>query len=487
MVENLKHKAIKGVKWTTVKTGIVGLIGPISQIIKAKYLSPEEFGYIAVIMVFIGLLDIVENFGISQAVIQKENINKEEASSLFFLNIMLGGFLGAILFLAAPSISKFYSMPKLEYFLRWLCLIIVIGGPAHLFRAFLEKGLHFKQLSLIDITRNLIMLTAVTSFLISGYGILGVIYGYIISALFNAVLLIFISLKTNTISISFRFNLTKVYPFLKFGAFVSGKQIMTYLAHRTDEVIIGYFLEPEVLGIYYFGKNMLEKLRGLITTSFSKVLFPLFSQLKNDRLKLSYTYLKISKYIAVVSFPIFTGIAVTAHLFVPLIFGEQWNGSVIVFQVFSLTLLLLVLTANVSTSLLYSINKPDVVFYIDVITNVLYCSSLLLFVPHGMIAILAVYCGYIIGKTLFLQYYTNKQLVNSFIHYFSQIGRILFISGLMVLGVFLFQIMTFRLQSLEKFIGSVIIGVGLYTGLITVWEKETVKELRKTFLRGRVH
>ena len=103
MVENLKHKAIKGVKWTTVKTGIVGLIGPISQIIKAKYLSPEEFGYIAVIMVFIGLLDIVENFGISQAVIQKENINKEESSSLFLLNRNLGGLLGAILFLAAPS------------------------------------------------------------------------------------------------------------------------------------------------------------------------------------------------------------------------------------------------------------------------------------------------------------------------------------------------------------------------------------------------
>jgi len=94
LIENLKYKAIKGVKWTTVKTGIVGLIGPISQIIKAKYLSPEEFGYVAVIMIFIGLFDIVENFGISQAVIQKENVNKEEASSLFFLNIALVGFFG---------------------------------------------------------------------------------------------------------------------------------------------------------------------------------------------------------------------------------------------------------------------------------------------------------------------------------------------------------------------------------------------------------
>lgn len=457
----------------------------MSQIIKAKYLSPEEFGYIAVIMIFIGLFDIVENFGISQAVIQKEDINKEEASSLFFLNIMLSGLLGAILFLVSPFISKFYSMPKLDHFLRWLCLIAVIGGPAHLFRAFLEKDLHFKQLSLIDIARNLTMLTAVTSFLISGYGILGVIYGYIISALFTTVLMIFITLKTNTISISFCFNLTKVYPFLRFGAFVSGKQIMTYLAHRTDEVIIGYFLDPEVLGAYYFGKNMLEKLRALITTSFSKVLFPVLSQLKNDRVKLSYTYLKISKYIAVVGFPIFTGIAATAHLFVPLIFGEQWNGSVVVFQVFSLSLLLLVLTANVSTSLLYSINKPDVVFYIDVITNILYFSSLLLFAPHGMIVILVVYCAYIIGKTLFLQYYTNKQLANSFLYYLSQIGSILIISGIMVLGVLLFQKMTFKLHSLEKFIGSIIIGVLLYTGLLAIWEKETVKELRQAFLSGK--
>jgi len=85
------------------------------------------------------------------------------------------------------------------------------------------------------------------------------------------------------------------------------------------------------------------------------------------------------------------------------------------------------------------------------------------------------------------QYYTNKQLANSFLYYLSQIGSILVISGLMVLGVYLFQKMAFRLQSLEKFISSVIIGVLLYTGLIAVWEKETVKELRKAFLRGRVH
>jgi len=345
-VASLQRQAISSVKWTTLRTGMIAAIGPVLQIIKARYLSPEDFAYIAIIMIFIGLFHTLENFGISQAVIQRDSLDKEEASTLFFFNIFLAAVSGLIIYLISPYIANIFSLPELDHYLKITSLIVVFGGPGLLFRALLEKNLLFKELSVVEIARNLLMLFIVTTLLLMNFGVLAVIYGNLISTLLFTLVIAALGLKYKFIKILPCLSMQKLIPFLRFGIFVSGKQAMTFCAHRMDEVIIGYYLAPELLGIYYFGKNMLEQLRGIITQSFAKVLFPVFARLKNDSQNLSRAYVKVSAYIAFLSFPLFIGIAVTAHLFVPIIFGEQWSESVIVFQIFSLALLFMVLTAS---------------------------------------------------------------------------------------------------------------------------------------------
>jgi O-antigen/teichoic acid export membrane protein len=276
-------------------------------------------------------------------------------------------------------------------------------------------------------------------------------------------------------------------PFLRFGIFVSAKQLMTYTAHRLDEVVIGYFLAPEILGIYHFGKEMLEKIRGLITSAFGKVLFPIFSKLKKNREKLSRAYQRISRYIAFGAFPVFSGIAVTAHLFVPVIFGEKWMGSIIVFQVFSIAMIFLVLTANVSTSLLYSVNKPDMVFYIDVVTNIAYFVSLLLLASYGMIAILVTYSCYIIYKTLILQYFTNSQLIQSFGSYFRELAIPAMSAINMCLAVLFFQyVVSPGIGGLILLLGSILIGSLLFGLMAWYWDQKTFYELKDALIKGEL-
>ncbi len=486
-MDSLKKKAISSVKWTTLQTAVVGITGPILLVVKARFLSPEEFGYIAVILIVTGLFNVLESFGISQAIIQRDEISVQESSTLFYFNILLSCFLAVLLYVVSPLIAAFFSLPALKGYLRLVCIIVLITSPSLLLRAFLEKQMYFKYLSLIAIAGSLLNLGATTFFLSAGFGVRGVIYAQIVGVVFVTLSILLVTACFNTARVSFYFNPIKLIPFLRFGIFVSAKQIMTFITHRLDEVVIGYFLSPEILGIYHFGKNMLEKIRGLITSSFGKVLFPVLSKLKNQPRKLTIAYQRISRYIALGAFPVFAGIAATAHLFVPVIFGAQWMDSIIVFQVFSVGVILLALTANVSSSLLYSVNKPDLVFYIDVVTNVIYFASLLLFAAQGMIAVLIAYLCYVVYKTMTLQYYANCQLIDNFLSYFRQLAIPALSTIVMLAAVLFFQLLSKpELGDISQLAGSIIIGALVYIAMAWIFAHDTLTQLRSAMVKGEI-
>lgn len=481
---SLKNQAVTSIKWTSVQTVFVGSIAPITLVIKSRFLTPDEFAYLSIILIVIGLFRLLENFGISQAIIQKDIITKQESSSIFFFNIFFSFILAILLFFTSSIIAGFYSMPKLDYYLKIVSCIVFINGPSLLFRAFLEKQMFFKQLSIIEMGRSVVMLFSIFLFLFYDFGVQGVIFAHILSTLFMAIAIIVITLRFMTIKLVLNFKFVSLLPFLRFGMFVSGKQLLTFLAHRADELVIGYLLSPEILGIYHFGKQMLERVRGLITKSFSKVLFPVFSKIKHNKERLSKSYQQISKYIAFGAFPIFIGIAVTAHLFVPVIFGEKWLDSVIVFQVFSIAMIFLLLTANVSSALLYSVKKPDLIFYVDLITNGAYFISLFLFASKGLLAILIVYSSYIIYKTITLQYFANKQLTQKIGSYLRELIKPAVFSLIMAIFILLFQYFTATyLSKTILLITSILIGSIIFGTLFWIFAKDEISELRK-LLKG---
>jgi len=485
---SLQRQAISSVKWTSLKTVVVGITGLILLLVKARFLSPEEFGYIAVILIVIGLTRLLESFGISQAIIQRDEVSLQESSTLFYFNILLSFFIATLLYVVSPLLAAFFSLPALEQYLPVVCIIVLITGPSLLFRAFLEKQLFFKHLSLIEIARNLVVLAATTLFLVLGLGVLGVIYAQILGALLGTLAIVSVTAYCRSTTVSFYFNPAKLIPFLRFGIFVSAKQLLTFITHRLDEVVIGYLLAPEILGIYHFGKNMLERIRELMTMSFGKVLFPVLSRLKHQPRNLAFAYQRISRYLAFVAFPVFTGIAATAHLFVPVVFGEQWMDSIIVFQVFSVTVILLVLTANVSSSLLYAVNKPELVFYIDVVTNALYFFSLFFFASQGMLAVLMAYSCYVIYKTLTLQYFANRQLADSFLSYFKELAMPAASALVMVVTVLLFQqIGEPVLGDTLQLAGSITIGALVYIVLAWIFAQETLNNLKMAIVKGEIH
>jgi PST family polysaccharide transporter len=105
---------------------------------------------------------------------------------------------------------------------------------------------------------------------------------------------------------------------------------------NVDNLLVGKYLGKEDLGFYTKAYALMllpvRQLSGTIT----KVLFPSFSLIQDDVQKIASIYLKISRAIAFVAFPIMINLSIFAEPMILIIYGEKWRPVIPLFQVLSL-------------------------------------------------------------------------------------------------------------------------------------------------------
>ena len=482
-MNDTNKKAITGVKWTLIQSIIVSLLGPLVIIIQVRYLTPKEMGYVAIIMIVITLLQVIENMGMSQAIIQNDQFNNHVFTSLFTFNLILSFLIGIVLYLSAPYIQALYHLDGLAHYLRLIVILIIVQSPSLILKAVLQKELLIKPLSVIEIVKKIVQAIALVIMFVSGFGILAVIYSAIIETVIGTLALIIYFLNKRIVKFARFESLAGIMPYLKFGAIISTKQIFTNVVLKVDEILIGLFLSPEALGIYHFAKSLLEKVRTVLTSTFSRVLFPYFSKLQHSLVELNLVYHKITEILALVAFPIFTGIALTAQFFIPVIFGPEWIASLNIFRIISLGLIPMLLTFSVATSLLYALNKPGTVLTVDIITNLIYLLILSFIAKYGVILVALTYVLFILGKSIYLQIYVNRALASTYSSYLASL-KYPFISSLIMSLVLLgYYALMPEVNDVFMLISTIVIGTLIYLILTRTFNRDLFDQMTRKLKR----
>ncbi len=482
-MNSLRESAMTGVRWTAISATFAAVTALLFQLIKARFLTPEEFAHLSVLMIIIGLSRNLEAAGFNRGVIQKDTVSSEEASSLFVFNIFISLFAAAVIFLASAPLAIFFELPRLGPYLRIMSLAVFFQGPAQFFIVFLEKYFYFKYISIIQIARQFLFVVLATILIVMGWGVLGFVLGHVAATIISAVLFAAGGIKNHIASLRPYFGINELRPFVKFGIYVTGRQTLNVVTRQIDELIILHFLGPDIMGVYFFGKNMLERLRQLLNMSYYRLVFPLLSRLKHDQSRLSEAYYRMSRYLSLVAFPVFIGVSVTAHLFVPVVFGEQWMDSIVVFQVFSIVFIFKILTGILASNLLYSVNKPDTVFGVDLATDLVYISALLLFAPWGINVVIALYVFYQLLKATAMQVAAHRQITYRLYEYATNFKSPFGLSLLMVVAVTGFQHAAGPwIGEALLLTGSIIVGVLTYLLLTWLFDRQSIIDLKEMVL-----
>lgn len=127
-MESLKNKTVKGTLWSTLERFSVQGIQFVVMIIMARLLTPEDYGLVGMLAIFIAVSQSLIDSGFSQALIRKQDRSEVDNSTVFYFNIGVGIILYFLLFFSAPLIARFYNEPILTPITRAIGLSLVFNS-----------------------------------------------------------------------------------------------------------------------------------------------------------------------------------------------------------------------------------------------------------------------------------------------------------------------------------------------------------------------
>ena len=356
----LRDKTINGVKWTSISSIIKTVLQLFQLIILARYLSAEDFGLVAIVMVVIGFSQLFMDMGISNAIIHTQNITEIQLSSLYWLNIFSGIILTIIVFLSAPLISLFYKEGAITPLIQLLSISFIINSIGNQYRVLLRKYLKFNILARVEVLAVIGAFITAVILAIQGFGAYSLVDATLASAIISNSILIAIGIKTHKPRLVYHHD--EIKSFLTFGLYQMGQNSIVYFNKQFDVILIGKLLGVEVLGVYNLTKQLVMKPAQVINPIITNVTFPVMAKIQDDLDRLKSVYLKITNFISSINFPIYLLMIILASELVPLILSENWSNSIEIFQILSITFLIRSIMSPAG-SLLLAKGRADIGFW----------------------------------------------------------------------------------------------------------------------------
>lgn len=330
---SLKAKTITGIKWTTYSTIIVTLLQLAQISILARFLDPSAFGLMALVMVVIGFSQAFLDMGISNAIIHKQQIIHEQLSTLYWVNVLAGIVLFAIVCAVAPLVASFYHEPELTLLTILVGVTFLIQPFGQQFMVLWQKEMRFAEMAKIDIINKLVSLAVSVWLAYDGYGVYALVFGTIAGVVIQTLQFMILGLREH--KPSFVFRVAEIKEFMSFGAYQMGERTINYFNSQIDTLLIGKLLGAEALGIYSIAKQLIMRPTQIVNPIVTKVTFPMMAKIQDDTERLREIYLKTIHYLSSVNFPVYALMIILAPELVLILFGDKWIAAVPIVQILS--------------------------------------------------------------------------------------------------------------------------------------------------------
>lgn len=315
--------------WSAVqKFGNMG-ISFITNIVLARMLTPDDFGCIGMLAIFITVSNTFVDGGFGSALIQKKEPTQKDYSTIFWWNIFISFLLYGVLFMSAPVIAEFYHMPLLSSVLRVQGVILIINSLNIIQTNQLRKQLRFKRLANVTVISHIIAAIVAIILAWKGWGVWALVAQQIIGSSVISLLLWYI----NKWMPDFCFSKESFKQLFGFGSFILCSNLINTFCNNVQGLLIGRFFTPAIMG-YYTQAHKLESLAShTFTTIIEQVSYPVLSQFQSDNNALKNVLYKLVSTLVYISFPLMLILILLAEPLILFLYGEKWVASVSYFQI----------------------------------------------------------------------------------------------------------------------------------------------------------
>lgn len=391
-MSELKRKAASGLIWSVIGSWGGKVVGMAIFVALARLVSPLSFGVVAMAAVFITLMDMLVQQGMTEALVQRRQLTDRVINTAFLVNASLALVFVLCLCLLAPMLEEATNTPGLSPVLRASSIAVLITALCSTQIALYRREFQYKLLAKRSIISSVVGgATGLTIALLGGeeWSLVG---QTLCTAIVSAAML----WKTPLWTPKFEFDAPAFRDLISFGSSIFGSSILSFLLTKGTDLLIGAKMGTLSLGLYTVGSRATLLLLQLFTGAVSDVAMSGLSRVSNDREQMLEAYYGIVKLSSALACPVFALVAAVAPEFCIALFGPEWAQSGSVLQATALLAVVQCIQFYNATCFNAS-GMPRITLLLNAVKLIFVYASFLLTWKHGLVQVAY---GLVIGQAL---------------------------------------------------------------------------------------
>jgi O-antigen/teichoic acid export membrane protein len=475
----LQSRVIRSTGWlAAARLGTQG-VSWAATLLLARFLTPQDYGLFAMALATLAFLQLFQECGLGTAIIQRPDITPEQLNAVFWivastsLGITLIGALGA------PLAAAFYREPRLVGTTRVLALIFLLNALGMIPYNLLTRTIEFPRRSLAEVSGVIAGVSTSLPLAYLGHGVWALVLGHLAGALVRNGALIMLCGWFPAPAVSFG----QVRGMLAFGLRLSAVEALGTVSTALNRMIIGRFTGSLGLGLFAMADTLSTGAHRISTSLVNQFSLPVFSAIQEDEAVLRRSFLRLSKYLAVVAVPAQVGLALVASDLVRVLLSGQWLAMIGLLKVLCLAGIAYVLPLPVS-ALLTARGRAQTLLRLAGLATVLSAAAFLAGSPLGLAGIAAAWIVVYPPFRVYLLWLGLRELRIAPRQYVECIGPSLVAVTAMALAVLSMQALLAPPSGWVSLALSAIVGGLAYIPLIALMDKPLRAEVRALLVRS---
>lgn len=371
--QSLKNKTVTGVGWSAAEAVLSRGVGFLVGIVLARLLSPEEYGLIGIVLIFVTILEGFVDSGFASSLIRKKEVSNDDYNTMFITNMVVSVVMFILLYFSASVIAHFFERPQLIPLVRVMGLIIIFQAISIVQNTILTRRIDFKTKTKASV------LSAVAS------GIIGIVMAFMGYGVWS---LVGQQLSRQLLFSLVLWGLNKWWPKLRFSKesfkYMWGFGWKILLSGLLDRVwnqlyqtVVGKFYSPATLGQYSRSNEYASIFSANITSIVQRVSYPILAQVQDDKERMLAACRKVIKTTMFVTAVCMISMAAVAEPLIFCLIGPKWHEAAMYLPLICLSMSMYPLHA-INLNMLQVLGRSDIILIIEIVKKIIYVVPILL-------------------------------------------------------------------------------------------------------------
>ena len=380
------RKSFAATIWSVLDKVWGQVIAFIIGIILARLLTPEDYGLVGISMVFIAFSNVFIEAGFSNALIRKLDRTNTDYSTAFHFNAIMSIVMYVVLFLGAPWVADYFEDRQLIPLTRLVSVTVVLNSLCIVQNAILTAELRMREQAIINIASQIPSGILAIYLAYIGMGIYALAVQTVLSSFLRTAMFWIVTRWVPTME----FSKESMRYLWGFGSKLIGANFLGTVFNEIYTILVGKFIWKYDLGLYSKGRSLSTQPETICNGVIQKVALPLLANAQSDINALKQKYRELTQLVTCVMTLLSGILIIIAKPLILLLWGDAWEGSVIVFQLL-LIASVIGYVQSLTLVLLQIVNQTGYTLKLEFLKKPVYLVVIFLMLHYGLLGLLIAY------------------------------------------------------------------------------------------------